>query len=71
MNKKIYFLLDSLIEQQKKELLKLGRRIRPNLTEDDLLQPNDYPELELNPHFRYEEGVLHGFQAAKAALLVK
>ena len=69
MDEKNSFLLDQLIEQQKKELLKLGRRIRSNLTEDDLLQPNDYPELELNPHFRYEEGVLHGIQVVKAALL--
>lgn len=60
--------MDELIEQQKKELLKIARRIIPNATEDDLLQPNDYPELELHPYFRYEEGVLHGYQAAKAAL---
>jgi hypothetical protein len=43
----------------------------PHLTEDDVLQPNDFPELEHHPHFRYEEGLLHGFQAAKAALLAE
>ncbi len=63
------FFLNELIEQQEKKLLALGRSIVPNVTLDDLLQPNDFPTLENNPYFRYEEGVLHGFQAAKAALL--
>ena len=62
-------LLDELIEGQKKTLLSTARRIVPNVTEEDLLQPNDFPELELHPYFRYEEGVLHGLEAAKAALL--
>ena len=71
MKKKILPLLDELIENQKRELLKNARGFVPGVTDDDLLQPNDYPELEFNPHFRYEEGVLHGFQAAKAALLAE
>lgn len=62
-------LLDELIFQQKNKLLAIARRIVPNATPDDLLQPNDFPELEFHPHFRYEEGVLAGLQAAKAALL--
>ena len=61
-------LMDELIEQQQKTLLALGRSIVSGVTLDDLLQPNDFPELERHPHFRYEEGVLHGLQAAKAAL---
>ena len=71
MEKKIFPLLDELIESQQRLLLKTARRILPHITDDDLLQPNDYTELELHPHFRYEEGVLHGFQAAKAALLAE
>lgn len=71
MEKKVLSLLDSLIETQKRHLLKTAKRIVPQVTDDDLLQPNDFPELEMHPHFRYEEGVLHGFQAAKAALLAK
>lgn len=64
-------LIDELIEQQKQLLLNLGRSIVPNATRDDILQPNDFPEWEMNPLFRYEEGVLHGLQAAKAALQAK
>lgn len=61
--------VDELIEHQQKVLLDLGRRIVPNVTLDDLMQPNDFPKLENHPHFRYEEGVLHGLQAVKAAFL--
>lgn len=53
---------------QEKNLLNLGRRIVPTLTSDDVLQPNDFPELEMNPHFRYEEGILHGIQSVEMAL---
>lgn len=61
-------LLNELLEFHKNQLLKNGRRIIPHLTSDDLLQPNDFHELEFNPHFRYEEGVVAGIQAAQIAL---
>lgn len=64
-------LLDELIEQQKKTLLATAQRIVPGVIEDDLLQPNDFPELEMHPYFRYEEGVLAGLLEAKMALLAK
>lgn len=64
-------LLHELEVGQKKTLLDTGRRIIPNLTHEDLLQPNDYPELENHPHFRYEEGILAGIQSVKAAILAK
>ena len=56
---------------QYEKLLAYGRKIRPNLTEEDLLQPNDYPELEGNPEFRHEEGILEGIRTVKAAILSK
>ena len=62
-------LLEELIEGQKNKLLSSARRIVPHVTADDLLQPNDFPELELHPYFRYEEGILDGLQVARAALL--
>jgi len=61
-------LLAELIDQQQAELLKCGRRIVPTLTPEDILQPNDYMELEHNPHFRYEEGILAGYQTVLVAL---
>lgn len=61
-------LLAELIEEQQRKLLACGRRIVPTLTPDDILQPVDFPELELHPEFRYEEGILAGLHAAAIAL---
>ena len=62
-------LIQELINGQKKKLFSSAKRIVPHITPDDLLQPNDFPELELHPHFRYEEGILDGLQVAETALL--
>ena len=70
-NKAIFFLFNEMIEGQKAKLLQIAKRIVPQVIEDDLLQPNDFPALENHPIFRYEEGVLHGLQAAKAACLAE
>lgn len=61
-------LCQELIEQQRLKLLKHGRRHIPTLTQEDMLQPNDYQELEFNPEFRYEEGLLAGLFSMQAAL---
>lgn len=61
-------LFDELVEFQRKKLFTLGERFVPNLTTDDILQPNDFPELENNPIFRYEEGVFEGIMTAQAAV---
>lgn len=61
-------LLLELIEHQKKQMESCARRIVPHVTQDDLMQPNDFPELEQNPLFRYEEGVLAGIYTVQAAL---
>lgn len=61
-------LVNELIENQQKILLKCGRRLIPHLTDEDLLQPNDFVELENHPFFRYEEGILAGMQTIQTAL---
>jgi hypothetical protein len=61
-------LFKELVQYQQEQLLKSGRRLISNLTADDILQPNDFPELEFNPYFRYEEGILSGIQTAQTAL---
>lgn len=65
---KIEILLKELVQFHQNQLLKSGRRIIPHLTPEDLLQPNDFQELEFNPLFRYEEGVLAGIQTVQMAL---
>lgn len=60
---------DELIELQRKKLLQFAQQIVPNITLDDLLQPNDFSELEHHPLFRYEEGVLEGLLTARMGYL--
>jgi len=64
-------LLDELIFLQKEKLLTLAKRLIPHITPDDLLQPNDFPDLELNPYFRYEEGILEGMMSVRMAFLAE
>lgn len=61
--------VDQIEKKQQEEMLKCATRIIPNLTEDDLLQPNDFLDLEHNPFFRFEEGVLMGVKTVQMALL--
>lgn len=61
-------LLQELVDFHQAQLLRSGRRVIPHLTSDDLLQPNDFPELEQHPYFRYEEGMLAGVQTVQMAL---
>lgn len=62
-------LFDELVEAQREKIKRCADWIVPNLTADDLLQPNDFPELENHPYFRYEEGVLEGLLTARMAYL--
>jgi len=70
-SKDVERLFEELIEQQRKKVFKLAQEIIPNITGEDILQPNDYPQLENNPYFRYEEGVLEGLQVARMAFLAR
>ncbi|SPN74107.1 hypothetical protein C10C_0974 [Chlamydia serpentis] len=69
MENKIIILVNQLYENQKSRLQQVGEKIVPNLTSEDLLQPMDFPELEENPYFRFEEGVLSGMGEVRAAIL--
>ena len=60
--------IEEIAVAKEKDLLKLGRRIVPTLTPEDMLQPNDYPELDNHPEFRYEEGVIAGIRTIQMTL---
>ena len=64
-------IFEEMISYQQGKLLNLAKEILPHITEDDLLQPFDFPELERHPDFRYEEGVLAGMQTAIMAIRAK
>lgn len=61
--------LNELIVWQQGKLFDIAKKIVPHITYDDLLQPFDFPELEHNPLFRYEEGVWAGLLEAKTIYL--
>lgn len=60
--------LDELIAYQQKRVLDHARRINPRLTDDDIWNPIDFPELQDSPSWNYEEGVLAGYRSAQMAL---
>ncbi|OGN62577.1 MAG: hypothetical protein A3F09_01220 [Chlamydiae bacterium RIFCSPHIGHO2_12_FULL_49_11] len=64
-------LFEELVLNQKKKMLDLAGKLVGQITEEDLLQPFDYPELETSPHFRYEEGILEGILTVRAALFAR
>lgn len=61
-------LIDEMIEAQRARLASIARRIQPNLTAEDLLQPQDHPRIAANPEFNFEDGILAGYLAIRAAL---
>ena len=60
--------LQEMIEFQREKLLKLSREILPDLTPEDLRNPQDFPELIKDPFFNYEDGLLAGYLAAQIAM---
>jgi ADP-ribose pyrophosphatase YjhB (NUDIX family) len=60
-------LLAALEAQQTTKVIELARRLRPDLTLEDVRNPHDFPELG-DPDWQYEDGVLTGIQTALAAV---
>jgi hypothetical protein len=61
-------LLEEMISAQRRRLLALARRLEPGLGPDDLLQPHDHPSIAASPDFNFEDGILAGYLAFRAAL---
>lgn len=60
--------LDELIKYQQQRVLALAQRIRPGLTDEDLRNVHDFPDVYGDPLFQFEDGQLAGHVAAKIAL---
>ena len=60
--------LDELVAYQKSKVLELAQRIHPGLTEEDVRNVHDYPDVYGDPIFQFEDGQLSGFVAAQIAL---
>lgn len=54
-------------ELQRKKVSALARRLKPGLTDEDLRNPHDFPELR-DPDWHYEDGLLTGIQTIAVAL---
>ncbi len=61
-------LIDEMIEGQRGRVKDIARRIDPSLSSDDLMQPHDHPGVADNPDFQFEDGILAGYLAVRAAL---
>ena len=60
--------VDGLVSYQKSKVLELAQRIHPGLTEEDVRNIHDYPDVYGDPIFQFEDGQLAGFVAAQIAL---
>lgn len=68
MTKKMVLELEKMVDLERKKLLAFAKRILPHATHDDILQPQDHPELEESCEFRYREGVCIGLETALSTL---
>ncbi len=55
-------ILKEEIQLQKERMVEVAKRKKEYIQYDDLLQPQDFPEIESDGDFRFEEGVLYGFE---------
>jgi len=61
-------LLEQMIVQQRGKVLAIARSPNARLTEDDILSPQDFPELAESARFNYEDGLLAGLLSAQIAI---
>jgi hypothetical protein len=61
-------LLDQMITQQRAKVLRIARELNPSITPDDVLNPHDFPELDADSRYNFEDGILSGYISAQMAL---
>ncbi len=61
-------LLQKLHDQQRLKAKRMAQQLVPELTDEDVLNPDDFPALVKNPHFMYEDGLAAGILSAKIAV---
>jgi hypothetical protein len=60
--------MEELVAYQQKKVRELAQRIHPGLTDEDIRNVHDYPDVYADPIFQFEDGQLAGFVAAQIAL---
>lgn len=61
-------LFDDMIQAQRAKVLRIAREILPQLTQDDVLNPHDFPELDQDSRYNFEDGILSGYISAQMAV---
>lgn len=64
---RIFALLDAMEGNQHRKVIDLARRLKPNLTAEDIRNPHDFPDLD-DPDWHFEDGQLAGIQSVRFAL---
>lgn len=59
---------DEMIEMQRAKVARVAQTQLPHLTAEDLLNPQDFPELEVCAHFNFEDGILAGLLQSQMSL---
>ena len=60
-------MLDEMVIHQQNKFLKLARDRIPHLTPEDISNPQDFPELEHDTIFNYEDGMLNGYLSVRSS----
>lgn len=60
--------IEQMIKQQRGKVHRIAKELIPSVVGDDLLNPHDFPELEFDPRFNFEDGILSGLVSAQMAL---
>jgi len=61
-------LIMDMIRHQEAKVFAIAREIIPHVTPEDLLNPQDFPALERNSRFNFEDGLLAGLKATLIAV---
>ena len=60
--------LQEMIEHQRIKVQQVANIINPHVTREDILNPQDFPELKFDFQFNYEDGILSGMLATQVML---
>ena len=61
-------LFDRMITHQREKVIEIARQLVPHLTPDDVLNPHDFPQLDADAQYNYEDGILTGYISAQMAV---
>ncbi len=61
-------ILEELVTLQRKKICRIAEELGVHLTNEDILNPHDFPQLVRSQRFNFEDGILAGLLSAQMAL---